>query len=130
MSEKLLKMEVKEKVNGSDKMLDGLKSQLHTCKHWQIARPIRIISKWWLNHLCAPLFRKNLVLREFFISFLRLWEKTFLFLFYLILWYSFPAPEWTGGKFALLFILFVISYNKWILFESYLRAVDLVKPQT
>ena len=45
MSEKLPKIEVKEKVNGSDKMLDGLKSQLHTCKHWQIARPIRIISK-------------------------------------------------------------------------------------
>ena len=45
MSEKLLKMEVKEKVNGCDKMLDGLKPQLHTCKHWQIAKPILIISK-------------------------------------------------------------------------------------
>ena len=45
MSEKLLKTEVKEKVNGSDKMLDGLKAQLYTCKHWRIAKPIQIISK-------------------------------------------------------------------------------------
>ena len=50
MSEKLPKIEVKEKVNGSDKMLDGLKAQLHTCQHWQIAKPIQIILKCWSNH--------------------------------------------------------------------------------
>ena len=119
MSEKLPKIEVKEKVNGSDKMLDGLKSQLHTCKHWQIARPIRIISKWWFNHLCAPFSRKNLVLREFFISFLRLWEKTFLFLFYFML-IQFPRSRMDGREICFN-VYFVCNFSKymnliWILF--------------
>ena len=51
-----LKMEVKYKENGSDKMFDGLKLQLHTCKHLQIAKPIQIISKCWLNYFIFLIF--------------------------------------------------------------------------